>query len=433
MENNIKKGLKPEQRQELKKYAVFALMFLVFGGSMWIIFKPDKNDEVNNGELGLNTELPMPQEKGLIPDKISAFEQEKLFQEEPVRSLESFSSLIGKDEPAKIDLSFNDDQAEKQSVSKSYSGSKQSQKAIQSSATAYKGINKTLGNFYEESKTNPGDEKLRNEIEELKAQLAETQKTNSIDEQLLLMEKSYQLAAKYMPEPSKQSQAEFPGTKVQLPVEKNKNSVLIEQVRSVNEQIASALNQEISDSAFLGQISQPRNYSFITADKKELHKDKNTIWACVDSNQKLINGQSVKLRLLEPIETGGIEFPQHSIITGIAQIQGERLFISINSLEYDGNIIPVKLTTYDTDGQAGLFIPGSMDVNALKEITASMGRDAGTSINISQGTTAGQQLAADVGRSFIQGTSQFVSKKIRSSKVYLKAGHRILLMADNQN
>ena len=46
MENNIKKGLKPEQKQQLKKYAVFALMFLVFGGSMWLIFKPDKNDKV---------------------------------------------------------------------------------------------------------------------------------------------------------------------------------------------------------------------------------------------------------------------------------------------------------------------------------------------------------------------------------------------------
>lgn len=433
MENNFKKGLKPEQKQELKKYAVFALMSVVFIGSMWLIFKPDKNDEVNNGGLGLNTELPMPQESKMIPDKISAFEQEKLFQEKPVRSLESFSSLIGKDEPAKIDLSFTEDKSEAISPKQSYSGSKQPQKAIQGSATAYKGINQTLSNFYEEQKVNPEDEKLRNEIEDLKAQLAETQKTNSIDEQLLLMEKSYQLAAKYMPEPSKQSLAEFPGTKVQLPVEKNKNSVSIEQVNSVNEQITSALKQEISDSAFVGLISRPRNYSFITADKMELHKDRNTIWACVDSNQKLINGQNVKLRLLEPIETKGIGFPLHSIITGIVQIQGERLFISINSLEYDGNIIPVKLTAYDTDGQAGLFIPGSMDVNAIKEITASMGRDAGTSINISQGTTAGQQLAADVGRSFIQGTSQFVSKKIRSSKVYLKAGHRILLMADNQN
>ena len=428
MENNIKKGLKPEQRQELKKYAVFALMFLVFGGSMWIIFKPDKNDEVNNGGLGLNTELPMPQEKGLIPDKISAFEQEKLFQEEPVRSLESFSSLIGKDEPAKIDLSFNDDQAEKQSVSKSYSGSKQSQKAIQSSATAYKGINKTLGNFYEEQKTNPEDEKLRNEIEELKAQLAETQKTNSLDEQLLLMEKSYQLAAKYMPESSKQSPVEVPKSKTSLTAEKKNNTVSLEPVSTVSDKIVSALQQNISDSAFIKQFSQPRNYSFITANGEQIQKDRNTIWACVNSTQKLINGQNVKLRLLEPVETGGIIFPKNAVITGIAQIQGERLHIFINSLEHEGIIIPVQLSAYDTDGQQGLFIPGSIEVNAVKEITAAMGRDAGTSINITQGTTAGQQLAADVGRSFIQGTSQYISKKIQTTKVTLKAGHKLLLM-----
>jgi len=433
MENNNKKSLNPEQKQQLKKVAVFALMFLVFGGSMWLIFKPAKKDKANEGRLGLNTELPLPQESKMIRNKINAFEQEKLFQEEPVRSLESFSSLIGKDEPSKIDLSFTDDKTQEQSLNGSYSGSKQPQRAIQSSATAYKGINKTLGNFYEEPKTTPEDEKLRNEIEELKAQLAETQKTTSIDEQLLLMEKSYQLASKYMPEPSIKSSIMDSNTKASMPVEKKNNTVPVEQVRTVNEQIASALKQDISDSAFVGQISQPRNYSFITAGKKELQKDKNTIWACVDSNQKLINGQNVKLRLLEPIETGGIEFPKHSIITGIAQIQGERLFISINSLEHMGNIIPVQLTAYDTDGQAGLFIPGSMEVNAIKEITASMGRDAGTSINLSQGTTAGQQLAADVGRSFIQGTSQFVSKKIRSSKVSLKAGHRLLLMANNQN
>ena len=431
MENNIKKGLKPEQRQELKKYAVFALMFLVFGGSMWLIFKPDKNDKINNGGLGLNTELPLPQESKMIPDKISAFEQEKLFQEEPVRSLESFSSLIGKDEPAKIDLSFTVDKSEAIGTTQSYSGSKQPKRAIQGSATAYKGINQTLGNFYEEQKVNPEDEKLLTEIEDLKAQLAETQKTNSVDEQLLLMEKSYQLAAKYMPESSKQSAVEIPGTKGHLPVEKKKNTVSIEQVRSVNEQITSTLKQEISDSAFLGQISQPRNYSFITADKMEVHKDRNTIGACVDSNQKLINGQNVKLRLLEPVETGGIVFQLNSVVTGIAQIQGERLHIFINSLEHEGIIIPVQLSAYDTDGQQGLFIPGSIEVNAVKEITAAMGRDAGTSINISQGTSAGQQLAADVGRSFIQGTSQYISKKIQTTKVTLKAGHKLLLMPNN--
>jgi conjugative transposon TraM protein len=433
METNNRKGLKPEQKQQLKKYAVFALMFLVFGGSMWLIFKPSEKDKVNNVGVGLNTELPKPQESKIITDKISAFEQEKLFQEEPVRSLESFSSLVGKDEAPKIDLSFTEDKTEANSAKRSYSGSKQPKRAIQSSATAYKGINQTLGNFYEEPKANPEDEKLREELEDLKAQLAETQKTNSVVEQLLLMEKSYQLAAKYMPESSKQSPVEISKSKTSLPTEKKNNTVSLEPVSTVSDKIVSTLAQNISDSAFIKQVSQPRNYSFLNADGDQIQKDRNTIWACVNSNQKLINGQNVKLRLLEPVETGGIVFPINSVVTGIAQIQNERLHIIVNSLEHDGNIIPVQLVAYDTDGQKGLFIPGSTDVNAVKEITAVMGRDAGTSINISQGTTAGQQLAADVGRSFIQGTSQLVSKKIRSSKVSLKAGHRLLLMANNQN
>lgn len=428
MENNIKKGLKPEQKQELKKYAVFALMSLVFIGSIWLIFKPDKNNEVNNGGLGLNTELPMPHENKMIPDKISAFEQEKLFEEEPVRSLESFSSLIGNDEPAKIDLSFTEDKTETISSKQSYSGSKKPQKAIKSSATAYKGINQTLGNFYEEQKVNPEDEKLRSEIEELKAQLAETQNTGSVDEQLLLMEKSYQLAAKYMPESSEQSSVEIPKPKTSLSAEKINNTVSIEPVSTVSDKIVSALQQNTNDSAFIKQFSQPRNYSFLTVDGEQIQKERNTIWACVNSSQKLVNGQNVKLRLLESVETGGVVFPKNAIITGIAQIQGERLHIFINSLENEGIIIPVQLSAYDTDGQQGLFIPGSIEVNAVKEITAAMGRDAGTSINISQGTTAGQQLAADAGRSFIQGTAQFISRKMQTTKVILKAGHRLLLM-----
>ena len=429
MENNNRRNLKTEQKQQLKKYAVFVLMFLVFGGSMWLIFKSSEKDKVNNGGLGLNTELPMPHESKIIPDKISAFEQEKLFQEKPVRSLESFSSLVGKDEPSKIDLSFTVNKTEEISSSRSYSGSKQPKRAIQSSATAYKDINKTLGNFYEDRKVNPKEEKLRKEIEDLKAQLAETQKTTSVDGQLLLMEKSYQLASKYMPETSKQSPVEIPMTNIPLPVEKRNNTIPIEPVWALGKQTASALKQNISDSAFIKQVVQSRNYSFITAGKKELQKDRNTIWACVNSTQKLTNGQNVRIRLLEPIKTSGIEFPKNSVITGIVQIQGERLFISINSMEHQGNIIPIQLTAYDTDGQQGLFIPGSMDVNAIKEVTASMGRDAGTSINISQGTTAGQQLAADAGRGFIQGVSQYISKKMRTTKVTLKAGHRLLLMS----
>lgn len=424
MNKNNKTILNPKQKQQLKKYAVFALMFAVFGASLWLIFKPSEKSATTKGEAGLNTELPMPAESNLIMDKISAFEQEKLLEEKPVRSLEQFSAMVGNDEPAKFDLSVQDSKDEQSTSNGKYSGSKQPEKAIQHSASAYMGINKTLDNFYEKPKEDSENEKLKKEIEELKSQLALKEQGGSVDEQLRLMEKSYQLASRYMPESSGQVAAtEVLATESQ-PAEK-------QSVTTISDNTVSALEQNISDSAFIGQVSTPRNYSFITAGDEKIQKDRNTIWAYVNSTQTLINGQNVKLRLLEPVETGGFELPRNSLITGIAQIQGERLQIFIQSVEHNGNIIPVQLTAYDTDGQQGLFIPGSVETTALKEITASMGRDAGTSISITQGTTAGQQLAADVGRSFIQGTSQYVSKKLRTTKVTLKAGHRLLLIPSN--
>ncbi|WP_158868912.1 conjugative transposon protein TraM [Maribellus comscasis] len=432
MNKNNKTLLKPKQKQRLKKVAVFVLMFAVFGVSLWLIFKPSEKSKKNNGATGLNTELPMPRESNLIKDKISAFEQEKLFEKKPIRSLEQFSAMVGKDEPAKFDLSVPDKDAEQSSSNGKFSGSKQPERAIKQSASAYKGINRTLNNFYESPGKDSETEKLKKEIEELKNQIAEKEEPNNVDEQLRLMEKSYQLASKYMPESTGQvSATEVSKTETPQPAEKVKQPVPPKPVRTISDKTVSTLEQNIPDSAFIEQVSQPRNYSFITAGNKNIEKDRNTIRACVNNTQTLLNGQNVKLRLLEPIETGGFELPKNSLITGVAQIQGERLHVFVLSIEHNGNIIPVQLTTYDIDGQKGLFIPGSVETTALKEISASMGRDAGTSISITQGTTAGQQLAADVGRSFIQGASQYVSKKLRTTKVTLKAGHRLLLMPSN--
>ena len=104
--------------------------------------------------------------------------------------------------------------------------------------------------------------------------------------------------------------------------------------------------------------------------------------------------------------------------------------ITVNSLEYDGLILPVELTVYDTDGQRGIYIPNTGTVNAAKEIVASMGTSAGTSISLT--SNASQQLVADLGRSAIQGTSQYMAKKLREVKVNLKAGYKVLLLPGNK-
>ena len=52
------------------------------------------------------------------------------------------------------------------------------------------------------------------------------------------------------------------------------------------------------------------------------------------------------------------------------------------------------------------------------------------SINIS--TDAGAQIASDLGKGVIQGVSGYVAKKMRTVKVTLKAGHRLLLHSPEQ-
>ena len=122
--------------------------------------------------------------------------------------------------------------------------------------------------------------------------------------------------------------------------------------------------------------------------------------------------------------------PKGTVLTGGTRIQGERLDILIETVEYRGAVIPVELEVYDADGQQGILVPNSMEYDAAREIAANMGSSLGSSINIS--TDAGAQIASDVGKGVIQGVSQYITKKMRTVKITLKAGHRLLLHAPEE-
>ena len=104
---------------------------------------------------------------------------------------------------------------------------------------------------------------------------------------------------------------------------------------------------------------------------------------------------------------------------------GERLDVLVETVEYKGAVIPVELEVYDADGGQGILVPNSLEYDAVREIAANMGTSMGSSINIS--TDAGAQIASDVGKGVIQGVSQYVTKRMRTVKITLKAGHRLLL------
>ena len=167
-----------------------------------------------------------------------------------------------------------------------------------------------------------------------------------------------------------------------------------EAVSGVRPSTVFALPQPLTDSAFIADYGGERNYGFQYRHRQAAEAaGKNTIAACVQGDQTVTDGQTVRLRLLEPMRVSGRIVPRNATLVGAARLQGERLEIGIISLEHQGNIIPVELEVYDSDGQAGIFVPGSMETDAAKEIGANMGSSLGSSINIS--TDAGAQLASD--------------------------------------
>jgi conjugative transposon TraM protein len=426
-----------KQKEKIKKMAVFALMGIICAGSIFLIFAPSADEKAKQElQMGFNADIPMPKNEVIISDKRDAYEQEQMQQKqaERMRSLEDFSSLLGDNSPKQSDdLTLLTDAA---STSSSHKGEgnvqNRTQSSIQNSTAAYRDINRTLGNFYETPKIDNEKQELKRQVEELQMRVDESEnRKKTIDEQMALMEKSFQMASKYMP---------TNGTTVNIPLE---NSLKTEEKSAVTgvsgktqatpvsqfvEQTVSALPQEVSDKDIVQAFTQPRNIGFITATAETSNEKKNTVSACVYADQTVIDGESIRLRLLEPVLAGKILIRENTVLSGFAKIQGERLQITVNSLEYGGNIIPVEMSVYDTDGQRGIFIPDTKEINAVKETAANMGSNAGTSVSFS--SDAGEQFAADMGRGLIQGVSQFFSKKMREVKVSLKAGYRVFLLPE---
>ena len=416
-EDKPKRELTPQQVQQRRKMIVFPLMFLAFAGCMYLIFAPSGKEDVNVESVGgFNADIPLPAEDGIIADKQKAYEQAVTSrkQQDKIQSLQDFG-FTGDDEAeepqAEIDLMPEEDP-------------KPQRGGGVSSAYAYRDINRQLSTFYETPPVDEEKEDLKRQVAELTDRLQQQQNaTPTADDQMALLEKSYELAAKYM----NGGQGQVAQVPVTGGIDRKPDAVAVQAIR---ETTVSGLQQPMSDADFIRAYSQPRNYGFNTAVGTGYAMGKNTVAACIHQDQTLVDGQAVKLRLLEPMQAGNIVVPKNTLVAGTAKVQGERLDILVSSIEYAGNIIPVELAVFDTDGQKGLSVPSSMEQEAFNEAMANIGSGLGTSISFAQ--SAGQQVAMDVTRGLLQGTSGYLAKKFRTVKVKLKAGYKVMLYAKQQ-
>jgi len=134
---------------------------------------------------------------------------------------------------------------------------------------------------------------------------------------------------------------------------------------------------------------------------------------------KVVQGSTIRLRLLDSVVLKNVVVPSGHEVFGLCRIVSQRLLLEIKSVRLGELIIPVGLTLYGMDGLPGIAAP-----DALVGEVASLGAaDAVSGISVyGMEGVAGQVTGAG-----IDAAKSLFSRKVRVVRVKLRAGEKVLL------
>lgn len=405
-----------KQQEQLRKGLVFGGLGLICALSLWFIFAPSDKDKAAEQE-GLNKDIPEATVRQLTDNKLKSYElDDKSASESETQAEIGRLSDYFAEEPTTLDAQ----------------GQPSSTK-IEGSLQRYEENKRLLSSFYATDPNAEERDALRAENEDLREALRkkESEEDDEEEKQLRLMERSYQMASKYLPKGGELPAKAFLRAEERTIVEPEAESALQEprmEVLAEPKHMVSSLAQPMSDSTFMQEYgSKERHLGFHSALAQHSSVQRNTLPVVVDHTTTLREGDYVALRLLESAHIGELRIPRQSLLIAQAKLGGNRLPLLVKSLEIGGRIIPVKLSAYDLDGQEGIYIPGAEQVSALKEVGANIGGSVGTSFTFA--SSAKDQIISEAARGVMQGASQLLQKKLRTLHVTLKGGYRLFLVS----
>ena len=405
-----------KQQEQLRKGLVFGGLGLICALSLWFIFAPSDKDKAAEQE-GLNKDIPEATVRQLTDNKLKSYElSDKSASESETQAEIGRLSDYFAEEPASLE-------AQGQSSSTKIEGSLQ----------RYEENKRLLSSFYATDPNAEERDALRAENENLREALRkkESEEDDEEEKQLRLMERSYQMASKYLPKGGEFPAKAFLRAEERPIVEPDAESTPQEprmEVLADPKHLVSSLAQPMADSTFIQEYgSTERHLGFHSALAQPSSTQRNTLPVVVDHTTALREGDYVALRLLESARIGELRIPRQSLLIAQAKLGGNRLQLLVKSMEIGGRIIPVKLSAYDLDGQEGIYIPGAEQVSALKEVGANIGGSVGTSFTFA--SSAKDQIISEATRGVMQGASQLLQKKLRTLQVTLKGGYRLFLVS----
>ena len=405
-----------KQQEQLRKGLVFGGLGLICALSLWFIFAPSDKDKAAEQE-GLNKDIPEATVRQLTDNKLKSYELgDKSASESETQAEIGRLSDYFTEEPASLE-------AQGQSSSTKIEGSLQ----------RYEENKRLLSSFYTTDPNAEERDALRAENEGLREALRKkgSEEDDEEEKQLRLMERSYQMASKYLPKGGELPAKAFLRAEERPIVEPDAESTPQEprmEVLAEPKHMVSSLAQPMADSTFMQEYgSKERHLGFHSALAQPSSVQRNTLPVVVDHTTTLREGNYVALRLLESAHIGELRIPRQSLLIAQAKLGGNRLHLLVKSLEIGGRIIPVKLSAYDLDGQEGIYIPGAEQVSALKEVGANIGGSVGTSFTFA--SSAKDQIISEAARGVMQGASQLLQKKLRTLQVTLKGGYRLFLVS----
>lgn len=147
----------------------------------------------------------------------------------------------------------------------------------------------------------------------------------------------------------------------------------------------------------------------------------NALAAVVQETQALVTGSTVKLRLEEDVSFNGTLIPRGSFVYGTATLENDRLRVKVSSIRRGGSLVTVNLSVYDLDGLEGIYIPGAITREVVRQSADRAVQGLGL-------PSLDPSPEVQVARAGMEAAKSLISKKTKLVRATVKAGYRVLLL-----